>query len=267
MTQTSSGGDVTSEPGSTDEAPATTESVTPGGEPTLHVFMLLGQSNMAGVATREASDTNTDERMMVFGGCGHPKLTWNVATEPPLNECPGEKGWNLDNSVDPGMWFAKTLLDKLPPGDKIGLVGTAESGQAIETFITGGEYHNMVIQKASGAAMGENAKLAGMIFHQGESNCGAPDWPGKVVQLYQEVKEAFGADYDVPFILGEIPAENAGCASAHNPRVHEAAGLLPDGAYVVQDGTHILDQYHWDHASVVTMGKRYGEKMIEMLGW
>jgi hypothetical protein len=28
-----------------------------------------------------------------------------------------------------------------------------------------------------------------------------------------------------------------------------------------------MDEYHFDHASVVIMGKRYGEKMIEELGW
>jgi hypothetical protein len=92
-----------------------------------------------------------------------------------------------------------------------------------------------------------------------------PEWPGKVVQLYEEVKEAFGVDYDVPFILGELPA--GGCCSGHNTRVHEAAELLPMGYWISQEGTEVMDAYHFDHPSVVLMGQRYGETMLEALGW
>ena len=233
-------------------------------DPVFHIFMLMGQSNMAGVADKEPGDQNADERLLVLGGCNQPAGQWNIAN-PPLNDCPGEKGWNLSTSVGPGMWFAKTLLDHIPEGDKVGLVGTAESGESINTFIEGGVHHQMILNKIELAKQAENARFAGVIFHQGESDSGQESWPGKVVQLYDEVKAAFGVDYDVPFILGEIPVE--GCCGGHNVRVHEAADLLPMGYWVTQDGTHILDQYHWDHPSVVLMGQRYGETMIEALGW
>lgn len=238
---------------------------TPGTtEPVLDIFMLMGQSNMAGVAKREASDENTDERLLVLGGCNQPAGQWNVA-KPPLNDCPGEKGWNLSDTVDPGIWFGKTLLEKLPEGHTIGLVGTAESGESINTFISGGVHHQMILNKIAEAKTAENAHFAGIIFHQGESDSGQNTWPDKVVQLYQEVKEAFGVDYDVPFILGELPA--GGCCSGHNTQVHAAAEKLPMGYWVSQDGTAVLDQYHFDHPSVVLMGQRYGESMIEALGW
>lgn len=241
-----------------------TASTTGSSEPTFHIFMLMGQSNMAGATPYNDGDKNTDERLKVWGGCNQPAGQWNTAN-PPLSDCPGEKGWNLNNSVDPGIWFGKTLLEKLPAGDTIGLVGTAESGESINTFISGGSHHNMILNKIAGVK--NDGRFAGVIFHQGESDCGAPDWPGKVVQLYNEVKAAFGVDYDVPFILGEIPAGNAGCAPMHNPRVHEAADQLPMGYWISQEGTRIFDQYHFDHDSVVLMGTRYGEKMIEALGW
>jgi hypothetical protein len=233
-------------------------------EPVLHVFMLMGQSNMAGVARSEESDKNTDQRLKVWGGCNQPAGQWNLAN-PPLSDCPGGSGINLSTSVDPGIWFAKTLLKKLPAGHTVGLIGTAESGEKIETFITGGKHHAAIMNKIAAVKTEPNARFAGVIFHQGESNNTQGSWPGLVVQLYEEVKEAFGVDYDVPFILGELPA--GGCCSAHNTRVHEAATQLPLGAYVSQDGTDVMDQYHFDHASVVLMGTRYGDKMIEMLKW
>lgn len=234
------------------------------GQPVFHIFMLMGQSNMAGVAKSEASDKNTDDRLKIWGGCNQKAEQWNVAN-PPLSDCPGESGINLSTSVDPGIWFAKTLLKKLPAGDTVGLVGTAESGEKIETFITGGSHHALILKKIAAVKTAKNARFDGIIFHQGESNNTQASWPGLVKQLYNEVKQAFGVSYDVPFILGELPA--GGCCSAHNTRVHEAAMQLPLGAYVTQDGTKVMDQYHFDHASVVLMGTRYGDKMLEMLKW
>ncbi|XXX72572.1 sialate O-acetylesterase [Sorangium sp. So ce134] len=226
--------------------------------------MLMGQSNMAGVADKQDSDQNSDERLKVLGGCNQPAGQWNLAN-PPLSDCPGEKGWNLSTAVDPGIWFGKTLLGKLAEGDTIGLVATAESGESINTFISGGSHHQMILNKIAKAKTAENARFAGIIFHQGESDSGQSSWPGKVVQLYNEVKEAWGVDYDVPFILGELPA--GGCCSGHNNLVHQAADMLPEGYWITQQGTNVMDQYHFDHASVVLMGTRYGEKMIEALGW
>lgn len=224
----------------------------------------MGQSNMAGVAKSEASDKNADERLKVWGGCNQKAGQWNLAN-PPLSDCPGGSGINLSTSVDPGIWFGKTLLKKLRTGDTIGLIGTAESGEKIETFITGGKHHNAIMTKIAAVKTQKNARFAGVIFHQGESNNTQGTWPGLVKQLYNEVKQAFGVSYDVPFILGELPA--GGCCSAHNTRVHEAAAQLPMGAYITQDGTKVMDQYHFDHASVVLMGTRYGDKMIDMLKW
>ncbi len=233
-------------------------------DPVFHIFMLMGQSNMAGVAKHQPSDQNTDERLKVLGGCNQPAGQWNVA-KPPLSDCPGEKGWNLSDTVDPGIWFGKTLLEKLPVGATIGLVGTAESGESINTFISGGSHHAMILSKIAKAKTAENARFSGIIFHQGESDSGQSSWPGKVVQLYNEVKAAFGVDYDVPFILGELPA--GGCCSGHNNLIHQAAEQLPMGYWVSQEGTNVMDEYHFDHASVVLMGQRYGATMIEALGW
>jgi hypothetical protein len=226
--------------------------------------MLMGQSNMAGVAKSEASDKNTDDRLKVWGGCNQKAGQWNLAN-PPLSDCPGGSGINLSTSVDPGIWFAKTLLKKLPAGDTIGLVGTAESGERIETFITGGKHHDSIMKKIAAVKTAKNARFAGVIFHQGESNTGQGTWPGLVKQLYNEVKAGFGVTYDVPFILGELPA--GGCCSSHNTLIRQAAMQLPLGSYVTQDGTKVMDEYHFDHASVVLMGTRYGDKMLEALKW
>jgi hypothetical protein len=228
------------------------------------MFLLMGQSNMVGVAAFQDSDKNTDERLQVLGGCNKPAGQWNLAN-PPLHDCPGEKGWNPSNNVGPGMWFGKTMLERLPQGHTIGLIPTSESGESINTFVSGGSHHQAILNRIEIAKQSENARLEGIIFHQGESDSGQTTWPDKVVQLYNEVKQAWGVDYDFPFILGELPQE--GCCGGHNSLVHQAADKLPIGYWVTQEGTHILDQYHFDHPSVILMGERYGEQMIEALDW
>jgi hypothetical protein len=124
----------------------------------------------------------------------------------------------------------------------------------------------MILRKISEVKTASpTARFTGVIFHQGESDSGQATWPGKVVQLYNEVKAAWGVNYDTPFILGELPA--GGCCSGHNTLVHQAADMLPMGAWVSQMGTQVMDQYHFDHASVILMGQRYGESMIDALNW
>jgi hypothetical protein len=125
------------------------------------------------------------------------------------------------------------------------------------------------LNKIEFAKNSENAHFEGIIFHQGESDSGqdGQTWINRVVQLYDESKAAMGIDYDVPFIAGELPADSGNCCSGHNMWINQLPSALPMGFVVTQEGTKRFDQYHWDHDSVVTMGKRYGETMLEALGW
>ena len=111
----------------------------PGGDagrhetgPTFHVFLLLGQSNMAGYPKAQDADKVEKPRIKVLGydncaATGRQQDKWDVAV-PPLHEC-----WN--GAIGPGDYFSKTLIDKIPAGDTIGLVPCAISGEKIETFL------------------------------------------------------------------------------------------------------------------------------------
>lgn len=262
-TQDTSSGDgtsVTTMPGGDTTANETTTFEGTGDtEPVFHIFLMMGQSNMVGVAGLQESDRNTDERLQVLGGCNKPPMQWNLA-DPPLHDC-------YMNPVGPGDWFGKVMLEKLPEGHTIGLVPTAVSGESINTFISGGKHHQDILDKIEFAKNTPNARFEGIIFHQGETDTNQDWWVSRVVQLYDEVKAAMGIDYDIPFIAGELPADPGNCCASHNPRIHELPAALPMGYVVSQEGTKRFDQYHFDHDSVVLMGKRYGETMLEALGW
>jgi len=232
---------------------------------TFHVFLLLGQSNMAGYAKAQDADKVKNDRIRVLGfdacaATGRQKDQWDVAV-PPLHEC-----WN--GAVGPGDWFSKTLIDVLPAGDTIGLVPCAISGERIETFLkVGGTQYDMIVRRAR-AAQQAGGVIDGILFHQGESNNGDPAWPGKVSTLVTDLRTDLELG-NVPFLAGELAYD--GNAKAHNVRVNELPSLIDNGFVVSAMGLGLDPadtqwHLHFGHDETVTFGKRYAQKMIEVLG-
>jgi hypothetical protein len=237
-----------------------------GGGPVFHVFLLLGQSNMAGYSKAEAADKVKDSRIKVLGfdacaATGRVQDKWDVAV-PPLHEC-----WN--GALGPGDYFAKTLIDVVPAGDTIGLVPCAISGEKIETFLkVGGSKYSWIVQRAK-LAQQAGGVIDGILFHQGESNCNDSSWPGKVNTLITDLRKDLNLG-NAPFLAGELPP--TGACSAHNAQVAKLPGLISN-AFVVSAAGLALDpadttyRLHFDHDSQVTFGKRYEATMVQALHW
>lgn len=230
----------------------------------FHVFLLLGQSNMAGFPKAQPSDMIKDNRILVLGYDNNPSIgrvkdKWDVACAP-LHEA-----WN--GAVGPGDWFAKTLINKVPSGDTIGLVPCAISGEKIETFMKGGSKYDWIINRAK-LAQEKGGVIDGIIFHQGESNCGDPAWPGKVNTLVEDLRKDLNIG-NVPFIAGEL-LRTGGCSS-HNRLVNQLPSVVKNCYVVTSEGLggDPTDTWnlHFGHDSQVTLGKRYAEKMSKALGW
>jgi hypothetical protein len=237
-----------------------------GSGPTFHVFLLLGQSNMAGFPKAEDADKAKNPRIKVLGyddcaATGRQQDKWDVAV-PPLHEC-----WN--GAIGPGDYFSKTLIDKIPAADSIGLVPCAISGEKIETFLkSGGTKYTWITQRAK-LAQQAGGVIEGILFHQGESNNGDPTWPGKVNTLITDLRTDLALG-DVPFLAGEL-AYDGSCAG-HNKLVDMLPALVKN-AFVVSamglalDPTDTTYHVHFGHDSQVTFGQRYAAKMIDALHW
>ena len=242
------------------------ENTQPPEENKFHCFLLLGQSNMAGYAKTQASDKVEDPRVLVLGydnnaALGRVTDQWDVAC-PPLHPA-----W-LD-AVGPGDWFGKTMIQKVPAGDTIGLIPCAISGEKIETFLkSGGTKYNWILNRAK-LAQQKGGIIDGIIFHQGESNSGDSTWTGKVKTLVDDLRKDLNLG-NVPFIAGELLY--SGPCAGHNTLVNKLPSLITNCSVVSADGL-VVDpsdtQYrlHFSHDSSVTLGKRYAEKMIQALGW
>jgi len=237
-----------------------------GNGPTFHVFLLLGQSNMAGYSKAEVADKVKDERIKVLGfdacaATGRVLDQWDVAV-PPLHEC-----WN--GALGPGDYFAKTLINALPAGDTIGLVPCAISGEKIETFLkAGGSKYSWIVARAK-LAQQAGGIIDGILFHQGESNCGDASWPAKVNTLVTDLRKDLNLG-NAPFLAGELAP--TGACKQHNTLVAQLPSTISN-AFVVSAAELVLDpadtQYHlhFDHDSQVTFGKRYEAVMVQALHW
>ncbi|MBN2736549.1 MAG: hypothetical protein JXR70_06170 [Spirochaetales bacterium] len=239
---------------------------TPEASPVFHVFLLLGQSNMAGFSKAQAADKVEDPRIQVLGfencsATGRVTDQWDIAC-PPLHEC-----WN--GAVGIGDWFAKTLIQYVKQGDTIGLVPCAISGERIETFMkNGGSKYNWIIERARNA-QNKGGVIEGIIFHQGESNSGDTSWPGKVATLIRDIKSDLGLG-NIPFIAGELLY--SGSCAGHNTLINQLPNSITNCSVVSANGL-LVDpsdtqwRLHFGHDDTVEFGKRFAAKMKTALGW
>ena len=250
------------------------------------LFLLFGQSNMAGAPAAEAQDKTTNPRIkaLAFNNCtGKTFNQWYVAS-PPLHGC--------NEGLGPGDYFAKTLIDtsdKLELGiDTIGLIPCAISGVDISYFSKGVTSSRRKDFKIPPVDSGVSAYLwmvtrikeaqkkgvvRGILFHQGESDwtdTARKAWPGRVETILKNLKADCGLG-DVPFLAGELRHQlnrttNESCCYAHNTYVAQLASEVPNGGVVSSANlTGLNDAYHFDAASQRIFGHRYAAAMVPLL--
>jgi hypothetical protein len=262
---------ATASPGST-ITPTITPTITSTPTPTattankFHCFLLLGQSNMEGYPKAQDSDKVEDPRVLVLGydnnsALGRVTDQWDVAC-PPLHS-------TYQGAIGPGDWFGKTMIQKVPEGDTIGLIPCAINGEKIETFMkSGGSKYSWIINRAK-LAQQKGGVIEGILFHQGESNSGDTSWPGKVNTLVTDLRNDLSLG-NIPFIAGELLY--SGSCAGHNTLVNQLPSVITN-CYVVSANGLVVDpsdtqwRLHFGHDSQVTLGKRYAEKMIQALNW
>jgi hypothetical protein len=254
-----------------------TEAATPpargsGAPANMMVFLLMGQSNMAGAPQPEERDEAVNPRVVVLAYEDCPRLgrvhdAWYPA-KPPLHNCYG--------GVGPGDYFGKALADAYPNAT-IGLVPLAINGAEIDMFRKGvvsrrreefrippdnhwqGAYE-WAIERARTAQ--RSGTIRGILFHQGESDTGNPEWVGKVKGLVADLRADLGL-VRAPFVAGELLYR--GCCDSHNVLVAELPHAIENARVVSARGLEHLDTAHFDLASQRELGGRYGAAMIELL--
>ncbi|WP_420147054.1 sialate O-acetylesterase [Spirosoma sp.] len=231
--------------------------------PRLQLFLLIGQSNMAGRGIPEAEDQQVHPRIWMLT----KDLSWVPARDPMHFDKPAIVG------VGPGLAFAKRLLATYP-AINIGLVPCAVGGSGIDVWKPGAYYeptksypYDDALRRAKKAL--ENGQLAGFIWHQGESDSTpgkAGAYEEKLIELVQRFRRDLNAP-DVPFIagtLGDFIVRKNADAQTINEALQHATQRIPN-AYCVQSSglTHKGDTTHFDTPSARTLGQRYADVFIQ----
>lgn len=242
----------------------------------FHVFLLMGQSNMAGGIKKHQPGHLLPEDKIPVPHIVHVKTNvanpkkykWQPSAHP-LHIRPGRP-----NSFGLGIPFAKEYL-KHHPGVTVGLLPTAYGGKRIDLLKKGTGLYRGSILKAKWAA--KQGTLKGVLWHQGESDCFAGDRPdtyeGKLHKLIADVRQDLEMP-DLPFIVGDL-GELFGIGEDPNPepervakinKVRNALKSVPDKvkntACVSTTSLTYVDApkcTHFDRESYIILGKRYCE--------
>ena len=254
-------------------------------DPDFYIFLCFGQSNMEGQGTIQLQDKTVDSRFRVFQAvnCGSPsriKGKWYSAT-PPLTRC--------YTGLSPADYFGRTLVATLPDHIRVGVINVSVAGCKIELFdkdqyqsyaSTAPDWMKSIISGYGGNPyqyLVDLAKLAqkdgvikGILLHQGESNTGDQQWPGKVRKVYENLLQDLQLDSDsVPLLAGEmVHHEQGGACASMNAIIAKLPQAVPN-AYVISSRgcTDMPDNIHFNSAGYRELGRRYGVQMLALLGY
>jgi hypothetical protein len=232
--------------------------VSGGAEPApgdLQVFLLIGQSNMAGRGVVEPRDQATNPRIFMLDKAGQ----WVPAKDPLHFDKPAIAGVGL------GSEFARVLAER-DPAAKIGLVPCAFGGTSLDQWAPGGKLYTDAVARTRIAL--QNGKLAGILWHQGEADS-APEkvatygerFATMIAALRQELQAP-----EVPVIIGEL-GHFLAAAAPFNAALPAVAARVPRCALVTAEAlAHKGDKVHFDSPGLRTFGQRYAAAYLALRG-
>jgi hypothetical protein len=223
----------------------------------LWVFILAGQSNMAGRGLVEPTDTLSDPRILTLGR----NNTWIHAKEPLHFYEPDLTG------LDCGLSFGKELVKYVPDSVSIAVIPCAVGGSSMDQWL-GDSVHRSVQLLSNLRNRVDYAKqygtVKGILWHQGESDASGkliPVYNQKLNKLISVFRQIVGQN-DLPILIGELAAfavpEKQDRWDSLNQIIHKVAGN-DDNTYVI--GTEDLDtkgdDVHFDSEGQRLMGWRF----------
>ncbi len=224
----------------------------------LHLFLLVGQSNMAGRGEIDPADNAPLDRVWVLGAEGR----WVPAVEPYHWDKPELVGAGLAKS------FVQAYLADHPDAE-VGLIPAACGGSALSDWAVGAYFpatHSDPWADATRRAKLalQDGTLKGILWHQGESDSHpglAENYAAGLSALLQRFRAALAAP-EVPIVLGQIGQFSAAAWGAPQHQIDAAnralASSYPHIAYATAEGLGAKpDGIHFNTAALRELGRRY----------
>lgn len=229
----------------------------------LKIYLLMGQSNMAGRGVPEKEDKTPHPRVLVFTQSNQ----WELAVEPlTLGEPKKTPG------VGPGLAFGKVMAEA-HPAISIGLVPCAVGGTSLKRWVRGGDLYSNAVERAKAAA--QSGTLVGILWHQGEadsaSQTNAASYGERLTKMIGDIRADLNSP-KLPFVVGQTGEFNY--TRPGNPQpfarvVNETLKNLPNqvpftGCALSKGLTSKADLVHFDTSSQRELGKRYAAEMLKL---
>lgn len=225
----------------------------------FHLYLLVGQSNMAGrgVLTTEYRNLSQPNVMMLI-----KDGKWVEASHPLHFDKPARA------EVGPGLSFGLEMA-KANPTVRIGLIPCAVGGTAIESWEPGAmdpvtkkyPYDDAITRLRLAMKSGV---IKGIIWHQGEAN----SRPERSVGYLEKLETLIGRlrenakDKNLPFVAGEL-GRYRDSYQLVNDQLKQLPSKVKNTALASSEGlVHKGDNTHFDAASATELGKRLAAQMI-----
>lgn len=225
------------------------------------VYLLIGQSNMAGRGATNAANRISSERVLKFTKDGE----WAEGVEPIHFD-------RKNVGAGPGLAFARAMADADPQA-VVGLVPCAVGGTSLARWMPGMDLYTNALARTR-AALAKGGRLKGILWHQGE----ADSWKRENAESYQvrftEMIDAFRRDLGdeyVPFVAGEVGGFYAASIRKRgghpfvkevNLRLRKTSEYVPAMGLVSVEGLKPGgDGIHFTTHSAYELGRRYAVEM------
>ncbi|MBB3205678.1 hypothetical protein FHS27_001482 [Rhodopirellula rubra] len=245
--------------GQEDTKPVTQPTIELPNKESFHLFVLAGQSNMAGRGEVTDADRQPHDRVFMWT----EDQQWVPAIDPMHFDKPKIAG------VGPGRSFGISLANS-HPDISIGLIPCAVGGSPIECWLPGGFHESTKTHPYDDAvkrihAAAKHGTIKGILWHQGEGDSTpkrSQQYKTNLLDVLNGLRAECGSD---PVVLigqlGQFPERPWNDSRRRVNWAHRQVALeLPHAAFVSSDGlTPKPDNTHFNRFSAVLFGYKYAE--------
>lgn len=237
----------------------------------LRVFLLMGQSNMAGYGCVRPEDPwqpgdreplpgviSLGGQCTLKSGLSRGWTRWRPASHPlHLNQASAAFGLALP--------FAARLREQ-QPDVMVGFVPCAWGGAPINSLGPGTPLYANALRRARIAA--KSGELAGVLWHQGETDADhdslAPLHAAKLTALMQQLRQDLGTPA-LPFLIGDLgdwgdDRRKPACVARRDTvrsGLRRVATEDTQATFVESDGLVGVDSVHFGRSALIEFGHRY----------
>lgn len=226
---------------------------------TVHSFLLIGQSNMAGRGSLSEVPPIANENCFML----------RMGRWQPMHEPINPDRAIFEGRHPSGIGLSASFADALEreSGYRIGLIPCADGGTSIHQWMPGEILYDHALMMARLAM--RTSVLCGILWHQGESDCTSEErfaaHEDRFVTMITALRCELGAE-KLPLIIGELsehiaPRYHTEDRTARMNQVYRRlAEQLPCCGVASAEGLSLqADGLHFDSASYRTFGLRYYE--------